>query len=70
MVLTQGLVCEKITERVVFPRQEEEDRRVRQEVSNITQDDTVDEEDLEGVIVLFSCVSHPRTPRDSFPFPH
>jgi hypothetical protein len=63
MVLTQGLVCEKNTARVVFPRQEEEDRRVRQEVSSITQDDTVDEEDLEDVVVLFSCVSHP--PPDS-----
>ena len=42
------------SERVVLARQEEEDRRTRQdrEVSIITQDDTVDEEDLkdyEGV---------------------
>ena len=42
-----GLVCEKMTEWVVLTRQEEEDRRVRQEVSIITQDDTVDDEDLE-----------------------
>ncbi len=32
---------------MVLGRQEEEDRRARQEVSCITQDDTVDEEDLE-----------------------
>ena len=47
-----GLVCEKMSELVVFVRQEEEERRTRQEVSSITQDDTVDEEDLkddEGV---------------------
>jgi hypothetical protein len=43
----RGLVCEKMTERVLRTRKEEEDRRVRQEVSNITLDDTVDEEDLE-----------------------
>jgi hypothetical protein len=51
-VTVLGLVCEKMSELVVFVRQEEEERRTRQEVSSITQDDTVDEEDLkddEGV---------------------
>ena len=38
-VTVLGLVCEKMTERVVFARQDEEDRRVRQEVCIITQDD-------------------------------
>lgn len=38
-VTVLGLVCEKITEWVVFTRQEEEDRRRRQEVSIITEDD-------------------------------
>ena len=46
-----GLVCEKMVDRVVFPRQEEEDRRVRQEESRITQDDT--SETTEGVGVDF-----------------
>ena len=46
-VTVLGLVCEKMAERVMFARQEEEDRRVREEVSSITQDDTSDEEDLE-----------------------
>ena len=46
-VTVLGLVCEKMSELVVFVRQEEEERRTRQEVSSITQDDTVDEEDLE-----------------------
>jgi hypothetical protein len=46
-VTVLGLVCEKMTERVVLARQEEEDRRVREEVSSITQDDTSDKEDLE-----------------------
>ncbi len=41
-----GLVCEKMTERVAFARQDEEDRRVRQEVCIITQDESVDEEDM------------------------
>ena len=38
-VTVLGLVCEKMVERVALPRQEEEDRRVRQEVCIITQDD-------------------------------
>ena len=47
-------ILEKMTERVLLSRQEEEDRRSRQEVSNITitQDESVDEEDMsddEGV---------------------
>jgi len=46
-VTVLGLVCEKMTERVVIPRQEEEDRWTRQEVSKITQNDTFDEEDME-----------------------
>ncbi len=41
-----GLVCEKMTERVALARQEEEDRRVRQEVCNIAQDESVDQEDM------------------------
>ncbi len=41
-----GLVCEKMGERVVLTRQEEEDRRVRQEVSNIAQDESVDGEGM------------------------
>ncbi len=35
-----------MTERVTFDRQEGEDRRVRQEVSNIPQDESVDGEDM------------------------
>jgi hypothetical protein len=45
-VTVLGLVCEKMTERVALVRQEEEDRRVRQEVSTIAQDESVDEEDM------------------------
>ena len=41
-----GLVCERMTERVALVRHEQEDRRVRQEVCNITQDESVDEEDM------------------------
>jgi hypothetical protein len=41
-----GLICEKMAERVALTRQEEEDRRVRQEVSNITQDESVDGEGM------------------------
>jgi len=51
-VTVLGLVCEKMTERVVLARQQEEDRRVRQEVSGVTQDESVNEEDMvddEGV---------------------
>ena len=40
------LLVEKMTERVACARQEEEDRRVRQEVSNITQDESVDGEGM------------------------
>ena len=36
-----------MTDRVLLTRQEAEDRRARQEISSINQDDTVDEEDLE-----------------------
>jgi hypothetical protein len=35
-----------MTERVVLARQEGEDRRVKQEVYIITQDESVDEEDM------------------------
>jgi hypothetical protein len=45
-VTVLGLVCEKMTERVALTRQEEEDRRVRQEVCSITQDESVDDEDM------------------------
>ena len=41
-----GLVCERMTERVELDRQEQEDRRVRQDVCIITQDESVDEEDM------------------------
>ena len=41
-----GLVCQKMAERVALARQEEEDRRVRQEVCSITQDESVDDEDM------------------------
>ena len=41
-----GLVCEKMSERVVFARQEEEDRRVRQEVCSIPQEESVDGEGM------------------------
>jgi hypothetical protein len=37
-----GLVCEKMAERVVCVRQEEEDRRVRQEVWNSPQEESGD----------------------------
>jgi hypothetical protein len=46
-VTVLGLVCEKMTQGVLLVRQEEEDRRERQEVSNITQDHEVEEEDME-----------------------
>jgi len=46
-VTVLGLVCEKMTQGVLLVRQEEEDRRERQEVSNITQDHAVEEEDME-----------------------
>ena len=43
-----GLVCERMTERIALTRQEEEDRRVRQEVYIIAQgslrDESPDEE--------------------------
>jgi hypothetical protein len=45
-VTVLGLVCEKMAERVTLARQEEEDRRVRQEVYIITQDESVDQEDM------------------------
>ncbi len=41
-----GLVFGKMGERVALTRQEEEDRRVRQEVSNIGQDESVDGEGM------------------------
>ena len=44
-----GLVCKKMAERVVLAQ---EDRRSRQEVSIITQDDTADEEDLKRMRVF------------------
>ena len=46
-VTVLGLVCEKMSQRVILGRQEEEDGRERQEVSNITQDHAVEEEDME-----------------------
>ncbi len=45
-VTVLGLVCERMTERVEMTRQEQEDRRVRQDVCSITQDESVDEEDM------------------------
>jgi hypothetical protein len=41
-----GLVCEKMAERVALARKEEEDRQVREEVSNITQDESVNGEGM------------------------
>ena len=41
-VTVLGLVCEKMSERLVLARQEEEDRRVRQEVSRSPQEESVD----------------------------
>ncbi len=45
-VTVLGLVCVKMTERVVFARQEEEDRRVRQEVGNSSQEESGDGEGM------------------------
>ena len=45
-VTVLGLVCEKMTERVVCARQEEEDRRVRQEVHNSPQEELGDGEGM------------------------
>jgi hypothetical protein len=45
-VTVLGLVCEKMTERVVCARQEEEDRRVRQEVRNGPQEELGDGEGM------------------------
>jgi hypothetical protein len=45
-VTVLGLVCEKMTERVVCARQEEEDRRVRQEVFNSPQEESGDGEGM------------------------
>jgi hypothetical protein len=45
-VTVLGLVCEKMTERVVCARQEEEDRRVRQEVCNSPQEELGDGEGM------------------------
>jgi hypothetical protein len=42
-----GLVCKKMAEQVVLARQDEEDSRETQEVSIITQDDAVVEQDME-----------------------
>jgi hypothetical protein len=44
-----GLVCDTMAERVALVRQQEEDRRSRQEVSNIAQDESVDGEDMVDV---------------------
>ena len=45
-VTVLGLVCERMAERVALVRQEEEDRRVRQEVCIIVQDPSVDDEEM------------------------
>ena len=45
-VTVLGLVCEKMSERVAFSRQEEEDRRVRQEVCNSPQEESDDGEGM------------------------
>jgi hypothetical protein len=45
-VTVLGLVCEKMTERVACARQEEEDRRVRQEVINSPQEESGDGEGM------------------------
>ena len=41
-----------MTERVVLARQEEEDRRTRQEVSSITQDEELETTEGDGVDLL------------------
>ncbi len=51
-VTVLGLVFEKMTERVVCPRQEEEDRRVRQEVRNSPCEEDVETTEGEGVDFL------------------
>jgi hypothetical protein len=45
-VTVLGLVCEKMAERVACVRQEEEDRRVRQEVCNSPQEESGDGEGM------------------------
>ena len=45
-VTVLGLVCEKMAERVPCVRQEEEDRRVRQEVCNSPQEESGDGEGM------------------------
>ena len=77
-VTVLGLVCEKMSERVALVRQEEEDRRVRQEVVSITQDESVDMLDDEGyssrlIYVVFhtpsSFLSPSSYPTSSYSFP-
>ena len=46
-VTVLGLVCEKMTEWVVLPRQEGEDRPSRKKVVRIVEDDPGEEEDIE-----------------------
>ena len=42
-----GLVCEKMVERVASARQEEEDRRARNEIHSIVEDDPGEEDDMD-----------------------
>ena len=46
-VTVLGLVCEKMVERVVSARQEEEDRRARNEIHSIVEDDPGEEDDMD-----------------------
>ena len=46
-VTVLGLVCEKMVERVASARQEEEDRRARNEIHSIVEDDPGEEDDMD-----------------------
>ncbi len=46
-VTVLGLVCEKKVERVASVRQEEEDRRSRNEIHSIVEDDPGEEDDMD-----------------------
>ena len=47
-VTVLGLVCEKMTVRVVLARQEEEDRRLRKDLVSTVKDGPGEEEDIEN----------------------
>jgi hypothetical protein len=63
-VTVLGLVCVKMTEQVVFVRQEEEDRRVRQEVCIIPQEESVDGEGMVDDDVFQTTEKYGRLHRD------